>query len=109
MARYVLLEFDDDNDAEAFAEMVKHGAPEATMRAVGMYKKPTMFCECPNPGDKSVLGKKYNWWVHKDCGRPKAGHWQNPRNLLKPDERIATRQQMISLIEPRQETFINAK
>lgn len=102
MAKYVLLEFDNDDEAEAFTSVLQDDIETAVMRAVGVYKKPTIFCDCSNPGDKSVLGAKWGWWVHKECGRPKKGNWQNPRNLLKPDEPVKARKQMISLVEPRQ-------
>lgn len=99
MAKYVLLEFDEDSEADAFTETM--GQNGASVRTAGVYKKPTIFCDCPNPGDKSVLGNKWNWWVHKGCGRPKKGQWQSPRNLLKPDEKISGRRQLISIAEPR--------
>lgn len=100
MARYVLLEVADNQEAEEVVKAVgvmgaifvmgadghfKNLDPKAvTVR--GLFAKPTTFCECPNPGDKSNRGKKYGWWVHVSCGKPKKGHWQHPRNLLDPPD-----------------------
>lgn len=100
MARYVLVSFSNDAEAEAFVQTLQAGQ-DATMTVEAVWKKPTLFCECPDPGDKSVLGQKYNWRVHAACGRPKKGMWQNPRNLLYPDERLVLRQIMLHAREPR--------
>lgn len=101
MARYVLVSFANDDEAAAFVETLQAGGADASMTVEAVWKKPTIFCDCPDPGDRSVLGQKYNWRVHKDCGRPKKGMWQNPRNLLKPEERLSQRQIMLHAQEPR--------
>jgi hypothetical protein len=98
MAMYLLLRFEDDDEARNFATLTS--IEGSTIIPAGMYKAPTMFCECPDPGDRSVLGLKYNWRVHKDCGRPKKGVWQNPRNLLRPEEKLVQRKIMITSVEP---------
>jgi len=105
MAKYVLLEFGDDEEAERFMEEMKAGligvlqdmnitkAFQPLLRAV--YKKPTKFCECI--GDMKsrgfTRGRKYGWWVCTKCGRPthawgRGDHWflALGRNLLPVDD-----------------------
>jgi len=83
--KYVVLEFDSDDDADAFASTMQtvHEEPTQTIRVRGIFKKPSQFCECP-PSKTSVRGQKWGWWIHKDCGKPKRGQWQHARNLLDP-------------------------
>jgi hypothetical protein len=99
MAKYLLLEFDRDEDAEAFASTLE--ADNTTIHAVGMYKKPTLFCDCTDSGEKSVFGSKWGWFVHKVCGRPRRSVWQGPKNLLKPNEDHGKRPVIVSIREPR--------
>jgi hypothetical protein len=103
MARYVLLTFDKDEDAEFFVTSLAEGTVfcqhkepgqdagqygyvdprHVSVRAV--FQKPTKFCECADPGDKSVLSAKFQWRIHyPGCKRPKSGVMQHPRNLLDP-------------------------
>lgn len=84
--KYVLLEFDSDDDADAFASTMQSvmEEPTQTIRVKGIFKKPSQFCTCLKPGDKSVRGQKWGWWIHRDCGKPQKGQWQHPRNLLDP-------------------------
>jgi hypothetical protein len=86
MAKYVVLAFDNDEDADSFSGTILHGGPSAvgTIQIAGIFKKPTLFCECPGVSDKSVRGAKWGWWLHKDCGKPKRGNPQHPRNLIAP-------------------------
>jgi hypothetical protein len=106
MARYLLLTFDNDGDADAFAQSLKDGTvfhewknPEGdgghygyldsehvTLRAV--WQKPTKFCECKNPGERQPLSAKYQWRVHVECKKPIAGQMQHPRNLLEPLDQV---------------------
>src|SRR5689334_9902659 len=94
MAKYVVVAFDIDTEADAFIEtmnaatitMEDNGG--ATVEVVGVFKKPTLFCECTNRGDKSVRGAKWGWWLHKDCGKPKRGNIHHPWNLLFPGKKL---------------------
>jgi len=110
MARYVLIEFEDNEAAEGFYETILSGQDTsgAKMRVAGVYMKPTQYCECSNPSEKSVRGSKWGLWVHKDCGKPKKGMWQSPRNLLVDGEKPAKRNMMFQVVEPRQEIAVNA-
>ena len=100
MARYILIEVDDNETAgdlvaalQADGEMHfyhkldgdEYKVKSVAAKVVGLFAKPTKFCTCPNPGDRSVKGAKFGWWVHADCGKPKAGGNQHPRNLLEPE------------------------
>lgn len=85
MAKYVLVEFANNDEAEAFASTIADAGEASSLTVRAIFQKPTQYCECP-PSDKSVRGKKYGWWVHKVCGKPKRGQWQHPRNLLDPQD-----------------------
>lgn len=116
MARYILLEVDDNKDADAIHRSVEQGTlffsrnkDDGTgeygyaqgVRVRGVFAKPTTFCECPNPGDKSSRGKKWGWWIHVECGKPEKGQWQHPRNLLEPsDMKVLHRYLYLGIIEP---------
>ena len=85
MAKYVVIEFDNDEDADAYINEIKdaeesimgmlsshYGAPQLA-RIVGLYKKPTIFCECQGsrkPPMGWTRGKKYGWWICTECGKP---------------------------------------
>lgn len=97
MARYVLVEFDNDAEAERFVNKIIQrcidlgvAKKSATYRIRGFFAKPTKFCECgPIPesqvGMHITRGAKYGWVVHRSCkrARPMA---QSPRNLLDPED-----------------------
>lgn len=92
MARYVLIEFDDDAQANRLVEkLVEDEAAGRGRRAVGLFFKPTRFCECElelsrinqRPIKNMVRGKKFGVMVHRDCRRPMPGY-QHPDNLLFP-------------------------
>lgn len=88
MAVYVMLQFDDEQQAKTFVTDIidypdsdiltpsQENNVRAKVRAV--FKKPTLFCTC-GPDSKKISregggtrGKKYGWWVHVRCGKPKA-------------------------------------
>jgi ribosomal protein L37AE/L43A len=104
VARYVVVEFDDNDEADSFVNTLGVFNPSddgSSMRVIASYMKPTQFCECPKPEEKSVRGKKYGLWVCRMCNKPHKKMWQSPRNLLAPDEKIAQRKMMFNLVEPR--------
>lgn len=103
MARYVLLEFDDNAQAKAFVakvngdyHVVEMGeGTKPLIRVRGVWGKPTLFCECtkmraPYRGMRPFRhAPKSGWWVCAQCGRPtkawaKGNHWASAlgRNLL---------------------------
>jgi hypothetical protein len=115
VAKYLVLEFEDDKDADGLVEglnavgYILSASENSSMWKsypiiAGVFKKPTMFCECPpsnNP--KSVRGAKWGWWLHKDCGKPRKGNTHHPRNLIIPKEARGTDYLYIGVNEPRQD------
>lgn len=103
MAKYILLSFEDDADADAFVNAMEpghdggallgdkprviflrdeiqdgqiYGGFEKEVFVRGVYKRPTKYCDCTysrNGKDGFTRGKKYGWWVHSRCGKPKKG------------------------------------
>jgi hypothetical protein len=88
MAKYVLLAFDNDDEADSFTSTIVDAGIASSLTVAGVYKRPTMLCECPGKDDKSVRGTKWGWWLHKGCGKPKRGNVLHPWNLLFPGERL---------------------
>jgi hypothetical protein len=88
MAKYILLAFDSDADADAYtADVQRTGVvfkntdvelenlpfEEVPVVVRGMWKKPTKFCSCIGGGKQShgfVRGTKYGWWVCARCHKP---------------------------------------
>lgn len=86
MARYVVLSFDSNEDAEDFVEkqiLTKRGLEERgdelakhLPEVEALIAKPTLFCEQPNAHRKGktssgwTQGKKYKWWVCGVCKKP---------------------------------------
>lgn len=87
MAVYVLLAFDNDEDARTLVQDMleypdrniltpaQENDVHATVR--GVWKKPTVFCECRveravkgKTTSGWTRGKKYGWWVCAKCGKP---------------------------------------
>lgn len=86
MARYVVIEFAKNADADDFIERIHQQTQEGIlMRIAGVFVKPSKYCQCPdweriNYGDKNEkhgvgYGSKFGWWVCTYCNRPRrAGH-----------------------------------
>lgn len=103
MAQYVLLSFDDDDEAEKFIATarskdyyVKAGEGgtfiglENLGDVVGVFRKPTQFCECTpeeKRGTTGFRGPKYGWYVCGRCRKPPANGNQVIFNLLENDGR----------------------
>jgi hypothetical protein len=85
MAKYLLFEFDDDQLADDRLESLKeHGPPG--LRVVAVWKKPTLFCDCPpDQQGKSKRGAKYGWYICTTCKKCRPG-FQCPVNLLHPPD-----------------------
>lgn len=107
MARYVMLEFDDNQMAEDFIKAVHEGLGVIYPKQVkidedkweskfiplvakvrGLWFKPVNFCECtPQPEDSArnfIKGSRFGVYVHKVCKKPRKGGNQFPKNLLDP-------------------------
>lgn len=93
MARYIVVEFGDNAEADAFVDQIneecskrrKAGNP-FTRRIAGIFVKPGKTCECSgrNRGNFGVknfafgiaLGAKFGWWVCTNCNKPREGGHQ---------------------------------
>lgn len=94
MARYVVVEFDDNAQADEFVRRVNSN-PDRKFRVPWVFAKPTKYCECPSTGTRSsdpirvVRGDKWGWWVCSKCHRAMGGSYQSPHNLLDYDQKDA--------------------
>lgn len=91
MARYVLLSFDNDQEADEFVAAFQRPGGAFYMGADGhfhqtdeegtfvraMYQKPTKFCDCGTATGLPFARKssytrslKYGWMVHTQCKKP---------------------------------------
>jgi hypothetical protein len=92
MARYIVLEFLDNDQAENFIEKIDAQTKAGKkFRVVGLFSPPRLFaCQCPiTSGTGSALyrppkaerGGKFGWWLCGRCNKPRpGGHQLN--NLL---------------------------
>lgn len=83
MARYLLIEFDDNDSADRMRAQIN--AAEANgkrFRVIGMFSKPGRLCDCSTRTTSSVRGAKFGWWLCPNCRRPKAGGPQTLKNML---------------------------
>lgn len=104
MAVHVLLSFEDEELAKEFVAANVPGSPTDNInfaahldgaRVCGVWKRPSVFCECPGGIGKQegyTRGRKYGWWVHNKCGKPSkvkisASPWEIAlgTNLLPPE------------------------
>ena len=89
MGRYIVIDFDQNEAAEAFLKDWAEGKeyfPGNLSRIVGIFVKPGRTCKCPdafriNYGDKNqehgiLRGEKFGWWVCTRCGKPRKGGHQ---------------------------------
>lgn len=86
MARYVLVEFDDDAKADALCAQINAAADAGkNYRLAGVFFRPTRWCNCPLPSGyhkgQLALGSKYGVWTCIVCRRPRPGTHQ-PHNLI---------------------------
>jgi hypothetical protein len=80
MSVYVLIAVDDEDAAK---RMARHLLDEKEISFTegeflihtpavlhGVWKRPTVFCECKNNNMGYTRGKKYAWFVCARCGKP---------------------------------------
>lgn len=85
MARYVVLEFDDNDDAERYVKEDRWDIFCGDV--IGVYAKPTKFCHCVGSKAKRMAftrTARFGWWVHVDCKKPTEA-WA--KGMLLPDGR----------------------
>jgi hypothetical protein len=89
MAKYVLLEFDNDAQADALCARIDAAEESGkSFRVVGEFKKPTSFCQCGplterEQVEQTTRGSKFGWNTHIVCRKPRSGP-QSPQNLRDP-------------------------
>lgn len=96
MARYVLIEIDDNAQAEAYVTSLRevgkafvsvkdedgsYRVVEILANVYGLYAKAVNFCQCETPGPVK-RGERLGWWVCTKCNKPERHRWQMPNNLL---------------------------
>lgn len=87
MARYVLIEVDNNDSAESLITRVSQ---IRGMRVAGLFGVPITYCDCAQDdgyhGNDVVRGSKLGWWVHRKCRRARRGTHQL-ENLINPNQR----------------------
>lgn len=122
MARYILIEVDDNEAAGDLVAAIERGesnlffykqqvplnngddayvvVPLTSARVRALFGRPTNFCEC-KPIGEVVVGKKFGWQVCTKCGKAVSGLCHIPRNLLAPPEQTpAQRPLYLGIWEP---------
>jgi hypothetical protein len=93
VARYIVVEVEDNGAAQEFIDALMEKTPDAIragklMRVVGIFVRPGKVCVCHDrqevnyrdpTKDKNAAGvargEKFGWWVCSRCGKPRmAGH-----------------------------------
>lgn len=88
MARYVLLSFSSNADAEYFVRANAKVVETCPFEVTAVYGKPTQHCD-PSDGHRGkrsgnrrvvgyTRGKKFGWWVCTACGKPERPILSNP-------------------------------
>lgn len=104
MSIYVMLSFDDDEDAKDFVKYTidnnivledskyQEFPTEIAANVEAVIKKPAKFCQCTGRRSGFTRGKSFGWWVCADCGSPtelwaSKGSWAYfmGLNLLPPE------------------------
>lgn len=80
MARYLLIEVDDNASAERLRAQIDNA--DKPIRVVGMFSKATQLCECTVRSNKSVRGAKFGWRLCPECRKPKTAGSQVLYNML---------------------------
>ena len=93
MARYVVVEFNNNADADEFVRQMSDDNKDRrkaglsfAWRVVGVFVKPGRTCTCSgwekgNCGAKDwpfgiALGEKFGWWICDNCNKPRRGGHQ---------------------------------
>jgi hypothetical protein len=83
--RYVVLEFDDSDSADAFIENENISAHLA-FKVLGLYVKPLLYCQCPDKRRQTVKnwarGKRTGLWLCRTCKKPSSFYIKGVRARL---------------------------
>lgn len=100
MARYLLVQVDDDGKATALLSKL-NGV--RGVRVIGVFARPTEFCEDSShrdPNESSIRGGKTHLWHCRICKKPKK-LTHTPKNLIDPpDLPIEFRDIFLNIREP---------
>lgn len=89
MSRYLVIEFADNDEADAFKNKVDELTQKGKrLRVAGMFAIPRiMACQCVRGAAYNLAkprrGAKFGWWICGECGKPRPGH-HDLVNLLEP-------------------------
>jgi len=104
MAKYVVLEFDNDELADRYVSKLVRGSVDTQKpyRVVGLFKSPRTWCQCPRTSysekDSVARGGKYGWWVHLTCRRARMGqHTLN--NLVTVEAQMGSKEEVNYLVQ----------
>lgn len=87
MARYLLVEFDDNDSADRMRAQINNAESAGkNFRVIGMFSKPGALCDCSTRSDRSVRGKRFGWRLCEACRRPKNGSPQTLSNMLDDED-----------------------
>jgi len=94
-SRYLLIEFDNSEQADALRAQIDAATRRGKrFRVVGLFSKPgPRFCQCGKyenkRGQQSTLkrGEKFGWYVCTECKLP-APIMSHLKNLIKPSDII---------------------
>lgn len=89
MARYVVLSFEDNDEAELFVDATINDEAytlSVSTSVLGVYAQPTQFCDFMHPKVKRnqawSFGKKFGWMICTTCNKP-SGKGLPPDRLFK--------------------------
>lgn len=95
-SRYLLIEFDDEQQATNLRAQIDNASRKGKrFRVVGLFAKPTNYCQCNPERQVTQRGKparvkrgaKFGWFVCLECKRP-TSTFSFLTNLLKPSDII---------------------
>jgi len=97
MSRYVLIECEDDAQADNLVSQINKAQENGKqLRVAGLYARPNTWCGCPfqieGVNRPVIRGKRFGWWVCGWCNKPRPGTQQLNNLISTPPESISTRQ-----------------
>jgi hypothetical protein len=82
MARYILLEVDDNDKADSLMRRMA-ALSNSGVKVVGLFAAPRTFCKCTRvKGRGWTRGQKLGWWVCSVCRRPGRQWGSSPQAVI---------------------------
>ena len=99
MARYLLVQVDRNDTADRLREKLD---AVTGLKVIAMFGKPTRFCSCIEPLDRSLRGPRFGWYICPNCSAPKEDALHSSLiNLLEAQETPAKyRNVFLTIREP---------